>query len=100
MGIEIRNIGEIISFIKAKPVTELQSTLKIVMDEDKCVYVDGYSGEVSNDNKEAECTLILSEEDMIAILLGSLNPTSAFMQGKLKVEGDMSVAMRLQSFFG
>jgi len=30
---------------------------------------------------------------------GDLNPTAAFMQGKLKIEGDMSVAMALSQLF-
>jgi putative sterol carrier protein len=34
------------------------------------------------------------------MLNGDLNPVAAFMQGRLKVEGDMSLAMRLQALFG
>ncbi|MBE9506994.1 MAG: SCP2 sterol-binding domain-containing protein, partial [Chloroflexi bacterium] len=35
--------------------------------------------------------------DFVAIANGELNPISAFMQGKVKVSGDMALAMRLQS---
>jgi len=35
-----------------------------------------------------------------AMLDGKLNATSAFMAGKLKVKGDMSLAMKLQSLLG
>ncbi|HJN37894.1 MAG TPA: SCP2 sterol-binding domain-containing protein [Gammaproteobacteria bacterium] len=100
MGAEIKNVEGIVSFIEGKPVTDLQATLKIIMDDNQCVYVDGYSGKVSQEDKEADCTLILSLQDMSEILSGALNPTAAFMQGKLKIEGDMGIAMRLQSFFG
>ena len=31
---------------------------------------------------------------------GDLNAVAAFMQGRLKIEGDMSAAMRLQTLFG
>jgi putative sterol carrier protein len=34
------------------------------------------------------------------MLDGKLNATSAFMAGKLKVKGDMSLAMKLQSLLG
>ncbi|MGJ8557847.1 MAG: SCP2 sterol-binding domain-containing protein, partial [Sulfitobacter geojensis] len=34
------------------------------------------------------------------ILAGETNPTSAFMTGKLKVDGDMGMAMKLASVLG
>ena len=37
---------------------------------------------------------------LAGLLSGSLNPMAAFMQGKFKIEGDMGVAMRMQSVFG
>lgn len=47
---------------------------------------------------EAKCTITVAKaEDWIAIATGKMNPTSAFMQGKIKVKGDMSMAMKLQS---
>ena len=36
-------------------------------------------------------------EDLADLLSGDLNPTAAFMGGKMQVEGDMSVAMKLGS---
>jgi acyl-CoA dehydrogenase len=35
----------------------------------------------------------------LGMVNGTLNPMTAFMGGKLKVHGDMSIAMKLQSLF-
>ncbi len=51
---------------------------------------------VSNDDNEADCTLKISLDDFIAMTQGELDGTSAFMSGKLKIEGDMGIAMKLQ----
>ena len=45
-------------------------------------------------------TLKCAAADWAAITQGELNPVSAFMQGKIKIEGDMSLAMKLQALFG
>jgi putative sterol carrier protein len=46
---------------------------------------------------EADVTLSADAETFEAILSGDLNPTSAFMTGKLTVDGDMGMAMKLGS---
>jgi putative sterol carrier protein len=52
---------------------------------------------ISNDDGEADCTLKISLDDFIAMTQGELDGTSAFMSGRLKIEGDMGIAMKLQS---
>ena len=47
-----------------------------------------------------DMTLTTSAEDLKAIMDGELNAVSAFMQGRLQVDGDMSLAMKLQSLLG
>ena len=76
----------------------LDATVKFVID-DGVIYVDGRSSPntVSNEDLEAECTITMSSEDFEALLAGELDPTMAFMTGKLKVDGNMSVAMNLKN---
>lgn len=45
------------------------------------------------------CTVIIASADFVNLATGKLNPTAAFMSGKLKIKGDMSQAMRLQTLF-
>ena len=60
---------------------------------DGVIVIDGAT--VSTADAPADCTITLSKDDLESMIAGELNPTSAFMQGKLKVDGDMSVAMAL-----
>jgi len=52
---------------------------------------------ISQDDHEADTTLICSVETFNAILAGTQDPTIAFMTGKLKVTGAMGVAMKLNA---
>ena len=95
MSLETTTQGMTERAANAKP---LGKTLKFNTAEG-CIYLDG-SGEanqVSNEDKEADCTVNMKLEDLDNLLSGDLNPMTAFMTGKLKVEGDISVAMKLQS---
>ncbi|MBI3591041.1 MAG: SCP2 sterol-binding domain-containing protein [Candidatus Melainabacteria bacterium] len=44
-------------------------------------------------------TISISDQDWLAIHKGKLNSQMAFMMGKLRVSGDMGLAMKLQSMF-
>lgn len=66
------------------------------------IFLDGTTdpNSVSNEDKDADCTVKMDMQDFKDLLSGDLNPMGAFMSGKLKVEGDMGVAMKLSSLFG
>ncbi len=57
------------------------------------VVIDGKT--VSTTDQPTDCTISLSLDDLESLLTGDLNPTMAFMTGRIKVAGDMSVAMGL-----
>jgi 3-hydroxyacyl-CoA dehydrogenase/3a,7a,12a-trihydroxy-5b-cholest-24-enoyl-CoA hydratase len=42
-----------------------------------------------------DCTLTLGDEDFVSIMTGKLNAQQAFMQGKLKVTGNMGLASKV-----
>jgi putative sterol carrier protein len=54
---------------------------------------------VTEGGNEADTTISVSEDNFEQMVGGSLNPTTAYMTGKLKVKGDMSAAMKLQKLF-
>jgi putative sterol carrier protein len=61
---------------------------------------DGKANLVEGAHDNPNITITMSAEDFESMLDGKLNATSAFMAGKLKVKGDMSLAMKLQSLLG
>src|SRR6218665_1773275 len=76
----------------------LNASVKFDCGADGVVFVDGKStpNTVTNDNGDADRTVGITMDNLQAMLDGDLDPATGFMAGKLKVSGDMSVAMRLQ----
>jgi putative sterol carrier protein len=61
---------------------------------------DGVAESGKGDAPEpANLTLLADSNDYVKIMLGQLDGTSAFMQGKLKIKGDMGLAIKMQSLF-
>ena len=49
---------------------------------------------------KAQCTITIADQDWLGLLAGKLNGQQLFMSGKLKIAGDMSLAMKLQKVTG
>lgn len=66
------------------------------------LFIDGTGerNQVSTNNEAADCTVAIDYNDFKDLLKGQLNPMTAMMTGKLKIEGNMGVAMKLQTLFG
>ncbi|MGC1185514.1 MAG: SCP2 sterol-binding domain-containing protein [Candidatus Dormiibacterota bacterium] len=47
----------------------------------------------------ANITVTISDENFVKLITGRLDGTMAFMTGKLRLKGDMSLAMRLSNLF-
>ncbi len=73
----------------------LPKSLKLDFKGEGFVHVDGQA--VTNDDAPADCTVVVSREDLEALARGQLDPMSAMLRGRLKIKGDMGVAMQLQS---
>lgn len=83
---------------QAANVAPFGAKLKFVLG-DQIILIDG-SGDkniVSSNDEEADCTISTDEETFLALKNGELNPMMAVMSGKVKIKGDMGLAMKLQS---
>ena len=75
----------------------LGKTVKIDLGDTGQIYIDGASvpNTVTNEDKPADTVVSMNWDDFMAMSEGKLDPMMAFMQGKLKVAGDMMIAQKL-----
>ena len=80
----------------------LDATIKFVFDCGNIVFVDGKSvpNSVSHGDSDADVTLRLAIETVNQLYRKELNPMMAVMSGKIKIEGNAMVAMKLGQIFG
>jgi putative sterol carrier protein len=93
------SVQEIADNIRSRAASAgFDRSVKFDTGSDGVIVIDGAT--VSTIDAPTDCTIKLALDDLEALIAGDLNPTMAFMSGKIKVEGDMSVAMALSQFLG
>jgi putative sterol carrier protein len=86
---------------RAANAAPIGGTLKFVVDE-LAIYIDG-TGDTNTatlEDKEADCTITVSQSVLEQLRDGKLNPMMAVMGGQIKIAGDMGLAMKVQSLMG
>ena len=83
---------------QADNVSPFGAKLKFVIDN-QSIMIDGTgdSNKVSLDDGEAACVIITDGDTFAKLKSGDQNPMMAVMMGKVKIKGDMGLAMKLQS---
>ena len=94
------NIQECTDAIRTKvgDSSGLDAVLKFDCGSDGQIVIDGVSAPntVDNSDRDADCTIDITLDNLNNLLTGKLDPVTGFMGGKFKVSGDMSLAMKLQ----
>lgn len=97
------SLEEYTSLVKEKTAAaaDLNKKIKFDLTDEGAIHVDATVSPpvVSNDDLDADVTFVLTAENFEGLLDGSLNPQMAFMMGKLKIEGDMGLALKLADIF-
>jgi len=77
----------------------LNAKIKFDFGDEGIVHVDATQSPavISEDDADADTTLVCSIDTLKAIVEGTQDPNIAFMMGKLKVQGSMGIAMKLNS---
>lgn len=84
--------------LKVAAKSPLGATIRMNVEEHPPFFVTSLPGVVgvAHEGPDTVATTFgLVEGDLLAILRGDLSPTQAFMQGRMTIEGDMTIAMRL-----
>lgn len=76
----------------------MDGSIKFVIADEGSVRID--EAGVVADDADADCTITADAGTFQELLAGNLDPTAAFMSGRLAIEGDMGLAMRLASVLG
>jgi putative sterol carrier protein len=76
----------------------IDGSVKFEIEDEGALRIDEDGARI--DDGDADCVLTASRETFEGMLSGDLDPTSAFMSGRLRVDGDMGLAMRRGTLLG
>lgn len=74
--------------------SDFEKVLKFDCGEDGVLVIDEKT--VTTEDREADCVITVKRRHLEKLMRGDLSPANAFLSGKIKVDGDLSVAMSLQ----
>ena len=93
-------MSEALEFVKqnmeGKDLSILPGSIKWVVDS-QIVFMSPESNEVTDEDGDAACTITTDMETFKGMYDKSVSPQAAFMTGKIKIAGDMGIALKLQS---
>ena len=84
--------------VLAARVPSFDGSAKFVIEGEGAIVLDNAG--VRAGDEDTDVTLTASAETFQGLIEGDVNPTMAFMQGKLKIHGSMGQAMKLASVLG
>lgn len=93
-------IDQAVAALSDKIAGGFDGSAKFEIEGEGAIMVDGAGVRAAEDGDEADVTMTADADTFQEILAGDLNPTAAFMSGKLKLDGDMGTAMKLGSVLG
>ena len=88
-------INAAVEALQGKIGSGFSGSAKFVIEGEGAIVIDGDGVRAGDD--ETDVTLTAEADTFEAILEGDMDPTAAFMSGKLTVDGDMGMAMQLGS---
>ncbi|MFN7223623.1 MAG: SCP2 sterol-binding domain-containing protein [Paracoccaceae bacterium] len=91
-------VNEAVEVLSKKLSGGFDGIAKFVIEGEGAIMMDSAGVRAGDD--PADVTLTASADVFKSILEGDLNPTMAFMSGKLSVDGSMGLAMKLGSVLG
>jgi len=86
-------ITKAVEALNAKMDGGFAGTAKFEIEGEGAIIIDSDGARAGDD--DADVTMTASRDVFEGILSGDQNPTAAFMTGKLSVDGDMGMAMKL-----
>jgi len=84
---------EAVKELNQKTGGSFDGSAKFVVEDEGTIMLDGEGARAADE--EAEVTMTASADTFREIFEGELDPTAAFMSGRLTIDGDMGQAMKL-----
>ena len=97
----LEEITERVSTLSTTHGGKIGAKIKFAFEDGSVIMLDDSisPASISNNDDPAECTVKISLENFVKLLDGEMNAMGAYMMGRLKIDGDMAIAMKLANIF-